>query len=216
MLRLLWKLRASLALGLTLCAGGAVLLLSPQPVSAVERALGDLLGSRFDRAQVDDWKSVEGLVVAGGSIRRIAEAVRLARLHPHLRIVLTGASEQEIEAARQAQREFRARVEIEPEAANTHENAVLSKRVARPRKGERWLLVTTSQHMPRALGSFHAASFAVESWPVDEVRERHEFRRVVWHELGGLAVYWIAGKTPTLFPGPSLLRPLAMRVAASD
>lgn len=214
MLRLLWKLRTSYALGLALCTSAVAFVCSPQPISAVERTLGDLLGSRFDRAHVEDWKGVEGLVVAGGSIRRIAEAVRLARLHPHLRIVLTGASEREIEAARQVQREIGARVEIEPVAASTHENAVFSRRVAGPGAGERWLLVTTSQHMPRALGSFHAASFAVEPWPVDEVSGQDELRRVVWHELGGLAAYWLAGKTPMLFPGPGLLQPSTVRVAA--
>lgn len=216
MLRLPCKLRTSCALGLALCASAAAFACSPQPVSAVERTLGALLGSRFDRTHVEDWKSIEGLVVAGGSIRRIAEAVRLARLHPHLRIVLTGAGEQEVEAARDAERRFDARVEIEPEAASTHENAVFSRRVAGPVAGERWLLVTTSQHMPRALGSFHAVSFAVEPWPVDEISGPHELRRVVWHELGGLAAYWLAGKTPTLFPGPDLLQPPAVRVAASE
>lgn len=217
MLHLLWKLRTSFALGLTLCAGGVALVSSPQPVTAVEGALADLLGSRFERSQVDDWSSVEGLVVAGGSIWRITEALRLARLHPHLRIVLTGASEQEVGAALKAQREFRARVEIEPFAASTHENAVLSKHVAGPRAGERWLLVTTSHHMPRAMGSFHGAGFAIEPWPVrDEVAEQHHLHRVVWHELGGLAAYWLAGKTRELFPGPSMLKTSALRVATRD
>jgi uncharacterized SAM-binding protein YcdF (DUF218 family) len=36
-----------------------------------------------------------------------------------------------------------------------------------PKPGERWLLVTSAAHMPRAIGCFRRAGFAVEACPVD-------------------------------------------------
>ena len=40
-------------------------------------------------------------------------------------------------------------------------------RLLDPKPGERWLLVTSAWHMPRAMGCFRRAGFAVEAWPVD-------------------------------------------------
>ena len=50
---------------------------------------------------------------------------------------------------------------------NTVENAVFSMDLAKPQPGERWLLVTSGYHMPRAIGIFRRAGFAVEPYPVD-------------------------------------------------
>ena len=37
----------------------------------------------------------------------------------------------------------------------------------RRKPGERWLLVTSAYHMPRSVGIFRKAGFAVEPYPVD-------------------------------------------------
>ena len=50
---------------------------------------------------------------------------------------------------------------------NTVENALFSKEIAQPKPGERWLLVTSAYHLPRAIGVFRKAGFAVEAYPVD-------------------------------------------------
>jgi uncharacterized SAM-binding protein YcdF (DUF218 family) len=39
--------------------------------------------------------------------------------------------------------------------------------LAAPKPGERWLLVTSAYHMPRAVGLFRKVGFAVEPYPVD-------------------------------------------------
>ena len=36
-----------------------------------------------------------------------------------------------------------------------------------PKPGERWLLITSAFHMPRSVGLFRKAGFAVEPYPVD-------------------------------------------------
>ena len=42
-----------------------------------------------------------------------------------------------------------------------------SKVIAAPKSGERWLLVTSAYHMPRSVGLFRKAGFAVEPYPVN-------------------------------------------------
>jgi hypothetical protein len=56
---------------------------------------------------------------------------------------------------------------LEDRSRNTVENAVFSKALARPRLGERWLLVTSGYHMPRSVGTFRKVGFPVEPYPVD-------------------------------------------------
>jgi uncharacterized SAM-binding protein YcdF (DUF218 family) len=88
--------------------------------------------------------------------------------------------------------------------------------IAAPKSGERWLLVTSAYHMPRSVGLFRKAGFAVEPYPVDwrvggradiltfsslssEGLDRVDTGIREWM---GLAAYWISGKTRELFPGP--------------
>ncbi len=59
------------------------------------------------------------------------------------------------------------RITAEEQSRNTIENAVFSRLLAHPKPGERWLLVTSAFHMPRAIAAFRAAGFAVEAYPVD-------------------------------------------------
>ena len=105
---------------------------------------------------------------------------------------------------------------LEDRSRNTIENAVYSKEVARPKPGERWLLVTSAYHMPRAVGVFRKVGFTVEPYPVDwrtrgaqdELRPFASvgdgLRRVdtAVREWVGLAVYWLTGRSSELFPGP--------------
>lgn len=155
--------------------------------SALNRLLLDLLIDQLPAAVVGDWSQISGLVVAGGSPVRVAEALDLAREHPHLMIVLTGPGDAELEKAIGARDVARHRVLLELSASNTYENGVLSKELALPDPHERWLLVTSAHHMPRAVASFHRAGFPVEPWPVyDRPTHDLEIARVVRHGWLGL------------------------------
>ena len=108
------------------------------------------------------------------------------------------------------------RVIAEDKSRNTVENALFSKRLAQPKPGERWLLVTSAYHMPRSVGVFRKAGFPVEAYPVDwrtrgPVDALRPFatlgdglRRTdtAVREWVGLLVYWLTGRTSELFPGP--------------
>ena len=86
--------------------------------------------------------------------------------------------------------------------------------MVQPKPGERWLLVTSAYHLPRAMGVFRKAGFPVEAYPVDwrtrgAVDALRPFetasdglRRTdtAVREWVGLAAYWLTGRTSELFP----------------
>jgi uncharacterized SAM-binding protein YcdF (DUF218 family) len=108
------------------------------------------------------------------------------------------------------------RLTLEGRSRNTIENAIYSKALAHPKPGERWLLVTSALHMPRAIGTFRRAGFAVEAYPVDYQTNGWGDLLDVFgsasgglartdnalHEWIGLIAYRITGKTSELLPGP--------------
>jgi uncharacterized SAM-binding protein YcdF (DUF218 family) len=186
----------------------------------------------------------DGIVVLGGSIlpeiattrgddsglneaaERITATVELARKYPNTRIIFTGGNaslfENVISEAAIAVRTFVAlgiapdRITAEEQSRNTIENAVFSRLIAQPKPGERWLLVTSASHMPRAMAVFRAADFPVEAYPVD-YRTRgpgdvvRPFSSVAFglaqtdlamHEWAGLLAYRLTGKTAEFFPAP--------------
>ena len=186
----------------------------------------------------------DGIVVLGGSIDadvsvahglaaftaaagRVVEAAALAHRYPNARIIFSGGSANLISAdAREADYAAaifeslgvsRERLTMERRSRNTQENAEFSKALAAPKSGERWLLVTSAYHMPRSVGLFRKAGFAVEPYPVDwRTRKRADiltFSPVASEGLErmdigirewiGLAAYWATGKIDDLLPGPA-------------
>jgi len=184
-----------------------------------------------------------GIVVLGGAIgpelsaargtpdlnesaERITATVALARQYPQARIIYSGGDARLVikggNEAEYAADLFdslgipRSRIIEESRSRNTVENARFSKALAQPKPGERWLLVTSAYHMPRAMGAFRAAGFAVEAYPVDW-RTRGPIDLVMpmesvtaglrrtdtaVHEWVGLFAYWLTGRSSALFPGP--------------
>lgn len=185
----------------------------------------------------------DGIIVLGGPVdadvsvargtpvirfapdRMFAAAV-LARRYPNARIVYTGGSANLISNdAREA--DFagelladlgidRTRLIMERRSRNTHENAVFTKTLVDPRSGERWLLVTSAFHMPRSVGLFRKAGFAVEPYPVDwHIGSRADLFNfslsagnglaqtdTAAREWLGLIAYRLSGRIDEWFPGP--------------
>jgi uncharacterized SAM-binding protein YcdF (DUF218 family) len=175
--------------------------------------------------------AVRGMVSLNGNAERVTEVAALARRFPNARIVFTGGSAAllghgppESSFMLDLFESFgipRSRVTLEERSRNTHENATFTKALIEPKPGERWLLVTSAIHMPRAVGSFREAGFPVEAYPVDW---RTDGWSDLWHvpwplsglnnaddaakEWVGLIAYRLAGYTPELLPGP---QPVANR-----
>jgi uncharacterized SAM-binding protein YcdF (DUF218 family) len=185
----------------------------------------------------------DGIVVLGGAItpdvsaarnevaldeaaERVTAAVALARRYPDARIIYSGGTVALIfpegSEAASAVRIFEslgiphARIIAEEQSRNTLENAVFSRLLAMPQPGERWLLVTSGYHMPRAMGAFRQAGFTVEAYPVDwRTRGPQDVARpfstlgsgleradTAAREWVGLLVYWLTGRSAALFPAP--------------
>lgn len=188
----------------------------------------------------------DGVIVLGGSIRasvsaargqvaidaapgRLIETILLARRFPQMRIVYTGGfgelslGETTHREADLALRLFvvmgidKKRITIERESRNTYENALFTRELVDPAPSERWLLVTSAFHMPRAIGVFRKVGFDVVAYPTDFATGgdqanglvlRHEASRSIRlfdttvREWLGLVAYRLAGKTDTLFPAP--------------
>lgn len=220
---------------------GSLLLLAVLGFSPLGGILAHTLESRFppwDAAR----GAPDGIVVLGGGIAstlsgdydepiltsdggRITAIAKLARAYPNARILYSGGSPNLFGAGTPDGKYLlrlidsfavaRERVAVEPRSRNTFENAVFSKEMANPKPGERWLLVTSAQHMPRAMGSFRQAGFPVEAHPVAwRTRPRTSITPggvlsaglssldIATHEWIGLIAYRLTGKTDALLPSP--------------
>lgn len=166
-----------------------------------------------------------GAVALNGSAERITAAVELARRYPNARIIFSGGTAALFHGALEAPlavSEFEAlgiahdRITAEEQSRDTIENAVFSRLIAQPKPGERWLLITSAFHMPRAIAAFRAAGFPVEAYPVDwrtrgpsDAREPFvsvtsglRMTDLALHEWVGLLAYRLTGRTTELFPAP--------------
>jgi uncharacterized SAM-binding protein YcdF (DUF218 family) len=185
----------------------------------------------------------DGIVVLGGAIdpelaaargapdlneaaERITVVAELARKYPSARILYSGGDGRltfrggtEAQFAGALIETFGVpedRLILEDRSRNTAENAMFSLPLAAPRPGARWLLVTSAYHMPRAIGAFRAAGFAVEAYPVDyrtrgavdllipfdDVASGLRRTDTATREWIGLLAYWLTGRSSALFPGP--------------
>lgn len=174
-----------------------------------------------------DLSTAHGAPVVRSSPDRLIVAAALAHRYPKARVVFTGGSANLIaNDAREA--DFagaifeslgidKSRLVMERASRNTQENAEFSKALLSPKEGERWLLVTSAFHMPRSVGLFRKAGFAVEPYPIDwrvgQWSDVWNFTNVVTDGFGrtdiavrewiGLIAYRATGKIDELLPGPS-------------
>lgn len=104
------------------------------------------------------------------------------------------------------------RIRFDGGSANTCDSARATRELMQPAPSERWLLVTSSFHLPRAMGCFRAASWEVVPYPADFRRGPSVFAwdlvgnlqdlDLAAHEWLGLVYYRMRGYTHELFPAP--------------
>lgn len=201
------RLRSALVgLLLLLLLGLFASLCGKATASCVARWLTSALETRFERPSFDNWTAIRGLVVLGGQPARLKEAIRLLHDHPHLRLVVSGPNNAEIALLSSVDEAILSRTEIEKNSLrtkrNTCGNAVFSRQLVAPRPGDRWLLVTSALHMPRAIGAFRKAGFPIEPWPVYNAGgDAAPPWRAAIHEWIGLIAYRLFGCSDALVPG---------------
>lgn len=162
-------------------------------------------------------------VALTGAGERLIEAVRLARKFPALPIIFCGGvridgmmSEGDI-----ARKFFSGagidlnRIRFDDKSYNTYTNAIEAKKLIKNEETDKWLLVTSAFHMPRAVGAYRRAGINIQPFPVDyrtELvamafhnpnmgRNLYELDFAV-HEWIGLLAYYISGHNDDLYPAP--------------
>ena len=186
----------------------------------------EIVAAKF-RGDAALMKALDGTAAFTAAAGRLIEAAALAHRYPNARVIFSGGSANLISAdAREADYAAdifeslgvsRERLTMERRSRNTQENAEFSKAIAAPKSGERWLLVTSAFHMPRSVGLFRKAGFAVEPYPVDwrvgggsdllafsSVADEGLGRtEIALREWMGLIAYRASGKIDELLPGPA-------------
>lgn len=181
-----------------------------------------------------DLHGYAGMVVLGGALEsghvalahtqplltdaaeRMTAPVAALLRNPHLRVVFTGGEGELLGTGPSEAERARAffsslglagrQVEYEAASRNTHENAVLTAQLPGVDISQRWLLVTSAWHMPRAMATFTKAGWNVTAYPVDfrtgaqtpwteySLRDGVARWELVLHEELGLLAYRLTGR----------------------
>ena len=228
-------------LALTLLIGGVVML-AVLGLSPLSNVLLLTLTERFPAWQAGH-ADPDGVIVLGGvidpevsaergqveldsSAERALALLSLARRFPKARIVFSGGSGNlimdpvaETRFAKALLAEFALtgdRFVFEETSRTTYENARNTFDLLKPKPGDRYLLVTSSFHMPRSIGAFRRVGFEVEAYPVDwrtrgwrdatlpfdRVSAGLSRADVALHEWMGLVGYRLTGRSSELLPAP--------------
>ncbi len=226
--RLITLVAMAVAVIATLPAGDALLSLLEdrfpvvvEPPAAIDGivVLGGVVNQALTRSR--------GQMTIGGAVERLTELANLARMYPQAKVVFTGGSgdpfAQDLKEADVLEPLLRTlgldpeRIILENQSRNTYENAVYAHELAAPKPGERWVLITSAFHMPRAVGCFRQAGWpGLVPYPVDfqfpeggNLSWRFDLARGLGsledglHEWVGLLAYWLMGRTDAIWPAPS-------------
>ncbi|MDH3581824.1 MAG: YdcF family protein, partial [Hyphomicrobiales bacterium] len=160
--------------------------------SPVGNALLLPLEQRFPRPEAVAAGQYAGIIMLGGfedgdisqerktlalneAAERLSETVRLARKLPQAKVIFSGGAGSillQFRDAREAVETYLRdvgissdRLILESKSRNTWENAVFLKTQLKPRADQRFLLVTSAWHMPRAVGVFRRVGIPVVAYP---------------------------------------------------
>ncbi len=198
------------------------------------------LETRYDLAPALPDR-VDGIIVLGGvfdtyiaketqqsaatdNIDRMIGFLDLVRKHPRARLVFSGGAGNPLsplhKEAENVQAFFKTiglnpeRVLYEDNSRNTYENIAFSKEMLNPDQGEKWVLVTSAYHMPRAGASFLAQGWHIIPYAVDprtdrqyrlfaprfDVSRNFELLELGMKEVLGTLVYYLSDKSVLPFP----------------
>ena len=133
-----------------------------------------ILGGAFDTY----LSNIYGVPVFNDGVERVLDGVMLARYYKDSTLLFSGGSgrltHRERTEAMDAQTfisnypDLTGRAKFEDQSRNTWQNASLSLRLIKPQPDEKWILVTSAYHMPRAVEMFKAAGWPrMVLWPTD-------------------------------------------------
>lgn len=155
---------------------------------------------------------------------RLTESIKLIKNYKSAKIIFSGGSGSDkpdkLTHAYVAEKFFtemgieKNRIIYESKSKNTYENILYSKEIAKPKKTERWLLITSAFHMPRAINIANKQSWNFLPYPVDfqtradVIKFNLSFVNLLSylstfnlssHEWVGLISYYLLGRTDRIF-----------------
>ena len=157
-----------------------------------------------------------------GSVERLTESVSLIKKYPNAKIIFSGGSGSlkypSLDHASVAKNFFSnmgidsSKIYYEKTSHNTYENILFSKRIARPKINEKWLLVTSAFHLNRSLGVSEKLEWIFIPYAVDFNKTKKfswklsfnllsnllEFQQAS-HEWAGLLAYYLMGRSDRIF-----------------
>lgn len=137
----------------------------PRPATMPSEITGILMLGGITNQHISEDRNAFDL---SASAERLVEVAALARTYPRAEIWLLGrneaASTRHILTALGVPPD---RLRHETKSANTYENLTFAKQQISPETGERWLLVTSAWHMPRAMAVARAINLPVIAYPTD-------------------------------------------------
>ena len=180
-------------------------------------ALAVPLENRFPFSRPDAQVAPDGIIMLPGGAGDGIDAVsKLSQDYPKARLTFCGVSGKDLIKRLVDLGVDPARINMVPQSRTTSEDAYYSAALLKPTSSEKWLLITSAMHMPRAVGCFRTVGFRVQSYPVEFVSRGRtgpfalfstgssaliQFDRAA-KEWIGLVAYRLTGKTDALFPGP--------------
>lgn len=238
---LIFKRTRRFAIGGLIFVTGVSLLITVIPVGTI---LSHALETRFEKPNLKNLEFAGAVTLAGSldpnsylqrsemhvgnSADRIFAMLRLASLYPDKPILFTGGdgnlTERGFSEAAVLENWLddsglkTSNMYFEGQSRNTHENATKSLEMIYrdwPELSQKpWILVTSAQHMPRAIGTFREAGWNVIPYPVDRLTSDdihltslnvseaiYSLGRALREWVGLTAYYW-TGRTDEWFPGP--------------
>jgi uncharacterized SAM-binding protein YcdF (DUF218 family) len=187
--------------------------LAPEDVPAGPTAIV-VLGSGSYTAR--DWNDARLPVLDRASAGRVLEAIRVFKMTDAAWVIASGGlltptpfDEPNGKTMRDVMARAgipEARLLLETESRNTHEEAVIVGRMLAPLNVQHVILVTSETHMRRSLGTFRAEGIRavpaiarepapVMAWTAWIIPSEGGLSRAadVWHEILGLAYYFVRG-----------------------
>lgn len=229
------------AIGGLVFVTGASLLITVIPVGTI---LSHALETRFEKPDLARMEFAGAVTLAGSvdptsylqrgemhigaSADRIFAMLRFASLYPDKPVLFTGGDGNLTERGFSEALVLEGWLDdsnlktpnmyFEAQSRNTHENATKSLQMVYrdwPELAKKpWVLITSAQHMPRAVGAFRQAGWNVIAYPVDRftyddihlaslnVSQAIKSLGRALREWVGLTAYYWTGRTDAWFPGP--------------
>src|SRR5262249_50590378 len=152
-------------------AAAAACMLVIGAFTPIGRALTVPLEDRFAFSAPGSQAPPYGIIFLAGAGAMVLVLSTLSHDYPAAHLIFSGFSSAE-NVIKSLDGDPARIIDIEPRPRTTSEDAFSAAALLKPKPGERWLLVTTTIHIPRSVGCFRVAGFQVVPYPIEFAIDR--------------------------------------------